>query len=168
MDWIRCTYGWGERVYRSWWGNWRERDQWGDLGVDGWIILGRISKRCDVGIWTGLVWPSIGTGGWRFWVRWWTFGFCEMRGISWLAANQLASQEGLCTMEWVSKYNFCRWKTIVNLNIAWLKKFTCILKSAVKKRRFFFSLYSTRVCACVHARGDIRACVRWKAYYFPY
>jgi len=27
-----------------------------------------------------------------------------MRGISWLAANPLASQEGLCTMEWVSKY----------------------------------------------------------------
>ena len=27
----------------------------------------------------------------------------EMRGISWLAANQLASQEGLCTMEYVSK-----------------------------------------------------------------
>ena len=26
-----------------------------------------------------------------------------MRGISWLAANQLASQEGLCTVEWVSK-----------------------------------------------------------------
>jgi len=26
-----------------------------------------------------------------------------MRGISWLAANQLASHEGLCTMEWVSK-----------------------------------------------------------------
>jgi len=25
-----------------------------------------------------------------------------MRGISWLAANQLASQEGLCTMEKVS------------------------------------------------------------------
>ena len=25
-----------------------------------------------------------------------------MRGISWLAANQLASQEGLCTMEYVS------------------------------------------------------------------
>ena len=28
----------------------------------------------------------------------WTFGFHEMRGISWLAADQLASQEGLCTM----------------------------------------------------------------------
>ena len=23
----------------SWWGNQRERDRWGDLGVDGWIIL---------------------------------------------------------------------------------------------------------------------------------
>jgi len=26
-----------------------------------------------------------------------------MRGISWLAANQLAAQEGLCTMEWVKR-----------------------------------------------------------------
>jgi hypothetical protein len=24
----------------SWWGNRRERDHWGDLGVDRWIILG--------------------------------------------------------------------------------------------------------------------------------
>jgi len=22
-----------------WWGNWREVDHWGDIGVDGWIIL---------------------------------------------------------------------------------------------------------------------------------
>jgi len=26
-------------------GNRRERDHWGDLGVDGWIILGWISRR---------------------------------------------------------------------------------------------------------------------------
>jgi len=38
---------------------------WGDLGIDGWIILGRNSRRWDVGIWTGLGWPRIETGGGR-------------------------------------------------------------------------------------------------------
>jgi len=49
----------------SWWGNRRKRDHWGDLGVDGWITLGWISRRWDVGIWTELGWPRIGTGGGR-------------------------------------------------------------------------------------------------------
>jgi hypothetical protein len=53
----------------SWWGNRRERDCGGDLGVDGWIILGRISRRWDVGICTGLGWPRIETGGGRLLVR---------------------------------------------------------------------------------------------------
>jgi len=39
------------------------RNRWEDLDVDGWIILGMISRRWDVGIWTGLGWPRIGTGG---------------------------------------------------------------------------------------------------------
>ena len=38
------------------------RNHWGDLGVDGWIILGWLSRRWDVGIWTGLGWPRIETG----------------------------------------------------------------------------------------------------------
>jgi len=37
----------------------------GDLGVDGWIILGRISRRLHVGIWTVLGWPGIETVGGR-------------------------------------------------------------------------------------------------------
>ena len=49
----------------SWWGNRREGDHWGDLGLDGWVILGRISRRWDVGIWTGLGWPRIETVGGR-------------------------------------------------------------------------------------------------------
>ena len=36
-----------------------------DLGVDGWILLGWISKRWDVGIWSGLGWPRIETVGGR-------------------------------------------------------------------------------------------------------
>ena len=40
-------------------------DHWGDLGIDGWIILGWISRRWDVGIWTGLGWLRIETGGGR-------------------------------------------------------------------------------------------------------
>ena len=43
----------------SWWGNRRKGDQWGELKVDGRIILGWISRRWDVDIWTGLGWPRI-------------------------------------------------------------------------------------------------------------
>jgi hypothetical protein len=42
-----------------------KRDQWGVLGVDGWIILGWICRRWEVGIWTGLGWPRIETVGGR-------------------------------------------------------------------------------------------------------
>ena len=71
---IRDCSMWREWVRRggcigSWWGNRRERDHWWDLGVDGWIILGWISRRWDVGTWTGLCWPRIETGGGRLWVR---------------------------------------------------------------------------------------------------
>jgi len=57
--------GEGRGVIGSWWGNRREGVHWGDLGVDGWIILGWISGSWDVGIWTGLSWPRIETEGGR-------------------------------------------------------------------------------------------------------
>jgi len=45
--WVRSG-----RCIGSWWGNRREGDHWGDLGVDGLIILGWLSRRWDVGILT--------------------------------------------------------------------------------------------------------------------
>ena len=41
------------------------KNYWEDLGVDEWIILGRIFRRWDVGIWAGFGWPRIQTGGGR-------------------------------------------------------------------------------------------------------
>ena len=32
----------------SWWGNRREGNHWGDIGIDGWIILGRICGESGV------------------------------------------------------------------------------------------------------------------------
>jgi len=65
MRWTGHVARMGEErgCIRSCWGNRWEGDHWGDLGVDGWIILGWISRRWDVGKWTGLGWPRIGTGG---------------------------------------------------------------------------------------------------------
>jgi len=45
-----------------WWGNLRERDQLGDPGVDGRIILRWIFRKWGVCVWTGLIWLRIGTG----------------------------------------------------------------------------------------------------------
>ena len=66
MRWAGHVARMGEErdVYRILLGE-PEGDYWGDLGVDGWIILGWISRRWDVGIWTGLGWPRIETGGGR-------------------------------------------------------------------------------------------------------
>ena len=50
MRWAGHVSRMGEERGRigSWWENRRERDHWGDLGVDGWIILEWISRRWDV------------------------------------------------------------------------------------------------------------------------
>jgi hypothetical protein len=36
---------------------------WGDSGVDTRVTLRRIFRKWDVGVWTGLSWLTIGTGG---------------------------------------------------------------------------------------------------------
>jgi len=48
------AYGGGERRVQDFGGgNLREIDQWGDLGVDGMIMLRWIFRKWDVGVWTG-------------------------------------------------------------------------------------------------------------------
>ena len=67
MRWTGHVARMGEEsgVYRVLLGKPEGRRPLGDLGVDGWIILGWISRRWDVGIWTGLGWPRTETSGGR-------------------------------------------------------------------------------------------------------
>jgi len=46
-----------------WWGNLKERDHFGDPGVDGRIILRWIIRKWHLGILSGSSWLRIGTGG---------------------------------------------------------------------------------------------------------
>ena len=55
--------GEGRGVYRVLVGKLRERDDWGDQGADGRIILRWIFRKWDVGVWTGSRWLRIGAGG---------------------------------------------------------------------------------------------------------
>ena len=59
MRWVGHVARMGEEreAYGSWWGNRRETDHWGDLGVDGWIIYGSPGG----GMWVcGLDWTGPG------------------------------------------------------------------------------------------------------------
>ena len=101
-----CLWDRGEAYTGFWWGNLKGRDHLGDPGVEGGIILRCIFRKWAVGMWTGSNWLRIGTGGGSLVTA--VMNLHKMRGISWLAENLLASQEGHCSVEWVSKYGKCR------------------------------------------------------------
>ena len=66
-------------------------------------------------------WLRTGTGGGLLWMRWWISGFRKMRGISWLAANLLATQEGICSAHYLvivfTKIRVFRWILYWNRSI---------------------------------------------------
>ena len=57
------AYGGEERRVVFWWENLRERDHFGDPGVDGRIILRWIFRKWDVRVGTGSIWLRIGADG---------------------------------------------------------------------------------------------------------
>ena len=57
------VWGRGEVCTGFWWGNRRERDHWGDPGVDGRIILRWIFRKWEGVMGIGWSWLRIGTGG---------------------------------------------------------------------------------------------------------
>jgi hypothetical protein len=55
--------GRGEIFMGFWWGNLRERNHWGEPGIDRRIILGWMFRKLNVAVWSGLGWLKIETGG---------------------------------------------------------------------------------------------------------
>jgi len=60
-----------------WWRKLRERDYFGDLGVDGMVILRWIFRKLVVGAWTRWTWHRIRTDG----------GTCECGNEPWVSTK---------------------------------------------------------------------------------
>jgi hypothetical protein len=80
-----------------WWESQTKRDHWVDQDIGGWTTLKWIERQ-DGMVWIELIWLSIGTNGGLLWTWYWTSSFHKMLGSSWVAAQLVASQEGLSSM----------------------------------------------------------------------
>jgi len=63
MRWARHVARRGEGCTGFWWGNLRERDDWGDPDADGRIILRWMFRKWKRVVGTGWSWLRIGTVG---------------------------------------------------------------------------------------------------------
>jgi len=63
LDGACGMYGRKERCIQGFSGEMRERNQLEDLGIDGRIILKWMLRKWGGGLWTGLIWLKIRTGG---------------------------------------------------------------------------------------------------------
>ena len=63
------VWGKGEGCTGFWWGDLRERDDWGGPDADGRIILRWIFRKWEGVVRTGWSWLRIGTGGGHLWVQ---------------------------------------------------------------------------------------------------
>jgi hypothetical protein len=99
MDEACSTYGEWRGVYRVLVGKHEGKRHLEDPGVDEWIILRLIFRKCDVEAWTGSIWLRIGTGTGTCKCGNEPSGSIRCGEFFRLAENRLASQEGLCSME---------------------------------------------------------------------
>ena len=85
-------------VHKGFWlGELRETDHLEDLGVDERILLNWVFKK-----WDGLDWSDLGRGTCECSNE--PSGSIKGREFQWLTEDLLASEEGLCFMEWVSEW----------------------------------------------------------------
>jgi hypothetical protein len=79
-------------------------------------------------VWIGFIWFRIGTSGGLLWTRYWTFGFHEMLGSSWVAAQLVALQEGFSSLSKLLYELVIHWwnVTVINsLHRTWFGYFNC-------------------------------------------
>ena len=78
------------------WGNCIERGHVKDIIIDDTEIDLEGMRWGDggMGVWAGLIWLRMVINGGLLWTQLWTYRYNKMIEISWLAEEQLASQEG--------------------------------------------------------------------------
>jgi hypothetical protein len=79
--------------------NLKGRDHFGDLNVDGNLILKWMLNKYVARVWNGFIWLRMLTSSGVLWTHWQTWSFHKRWWFSWSAGLLLASQEAIFSME---------------------------------------------------------------------